>query len=373
MRLKRRIKMEKTKEKRGFSYYGKKFIDRYLVKAMGGMAMGLFSTLIIGLIIKQIGLIFPDTAFCTLLTNVASVATLMTGTGIAIGTAHALGASKLVLFSAATVGLVSANATAFLSGELFSIAGKVFSPGDPLSAFIAAVFAVEIGMLISGKTKLDILLTPLVTIAVGCTVGLLIGPYLSMGMAALGSFINYATTLQPFLMGVIISVIVGIVLTLPISSAALCIMLGISGIAAGAATVGCCVQMVGFAVMSYRENKVQGLLAQGLGTSMLQMPNIVKKPVIWIPTIAASAVLGPVSTLLFKMENVAAGAGMGTSGLVGPIMTFTTMTANGEAPWLVLVKILALYVILPAALVLLFTWIMYKLGWIKYGDTKLEL
>ena len=223
------------------------------------------------------------------------------------------------------------------------------------------------------STKVDILITPFVCIVSGSTVGLLIGPSISEFMAWLGSLINWGTEQAPFLMGIIVSVLMGIILTLPISSAALGVILGLNGLAAGAATVGCCANMVGFAVASYRENKVNGLLAQGLGTSMLQIGNIVKKPIIWLPAIIASAVLGPVSTLVFGMTNNATGSGMGTAGLVGQINTYQDMVAQGADPMVVLVKIIVLHIILPAILALIVSEFMRKKGMIKDGDMKLDV
>ena len=227
-------------------------------------------------------------------------------------------------------------------------------------------------MAVSGKTKIDILITPFVCIVSGSAVGLILGPPISTFMAFLGELINAGTKQAPFLMGIIVSVLMGIILTLPISSAALGIILNLSGIAAGAATVGCCANMVGFAVASYRENKVNGLLAQGLGTSMLQIGNIVKKPVIWLPAIITSAILGPVSTLVFGMTNNATGSGMGTAGLVGQITTYQTMVAEAS-PAIVLLKIALLHFILPAALSLGISELMRKKGLIKDGDMKLEV
>ena len=215
-------------------------------------------------------------------------------------------------------------------------------------------------------------MTPLVTIGAGSALGLLVGPPIVKLMTWLGDIINFATEQQPFLMGVIISVLMGMFLTLPISSAAIGISLGLSGIAAGAAVVGCCCQMVGFAVSSYKDNKTGGLIAQGIGTSMLQIPNIVKKPIIWLPTIIASAILGPVSTVLLKMTSNATGSGMGTAGLVGPLMTWEVMSATTPAT-VVLVEILLMYFVLPAILTTAICEGMKKLGWIKNGDMKLNL
>ncbi|MDA3730476.1 PTS sugar transporter subunit IIC [Niameybacter massiliensis] len=349
------------------------FVDRYLIKGLGGMASGLFCTLIIGLIIKQVGLFFPDTAIGNALLGIAGLATVLTGVGIGIGTAHQLEASKLVLYASAINGLIGAYATGFLNGSLI-VEGKVIlsGPGDPVGAFLATVIGLEIGRLVAGKTKLDILVTPAVTILAGSATALLLGPPISSFMTGLGSIIGYATELQPFLMGIVISVLMGMFLTLPISSAAIAMMLGLSGLAAGAATAGCTAQMIGFAVISYRENKVGGLLAQGLGTSMLQVPNIVRNPRIWLPPIIASAITGPIATMIFKMENVAAGAGMGTAGLVGPIFTWQTMIET-TPPMEVAIAILLVQFILPAGISLLVSEMMRKREWIKMGDLQLEL
>jgi uncharacterized membrane protein len=245
-------------------------------------------------------------------------------------------------------------------------------PGEPLGAFLAAYIGIEVGHLFSGKTKVDIIVTPLVTIGAGSAVGLILGPPISKFMTMLGEMINWGTEQQPFLMGIIVSVLMGMILTLPISSAALGVILNLSGLAAGAATVGCCCNMVGFAVASYRENKMGGLLAQGVGTSMLQVPNIMRKPIIWLPAILSSAILGPVGTVILKMANNPTGSGMGTAGFVGQIMTWQTMTAT-EAPEIVMFKIMLIHIILPAVVTLLISEFMRKKGWIKHGDMKLDL
>ncbi len=358
----------------GWKSYGKKFVDRYLISGLGGMALGLFSTLLIGLILKQIGSFMPQIAFGQFLIMVGQLATVLTGVGIAVGVAHNLGASKLVLYSSVLNGLIGAYALKIANGQLITDGGILLSgAGDPLGAFLAAVIGVEVGRLVAGKTKLDILVTPAITIIAGGITGMIIGPPVSGFMNILGDFIRVATELQPFLMGIVVSVSMGVFLTLPISSAAISMILGLSGIAAGASTAGCAAQMIGFAVMSYRENKINGLLAQGLGTSMLQMPNIIKNPKVWIPPILASAITGPLSTMVFKMENVAAGAGMGTSGLVGPILTWQTMSAGATSQGLLFVKIAAVYFVIPAVLTLIFASFMRKKGWIKDGDLKLEV
>ena len=269
--------------------------------------------------------------------------------------------------------MVGAFAAKLLAGSVLVDGAMVFAgPGEPLGAFLAAYVGIEFGHLVSGKAKVDILVTPIVTITAGSAVGLLVGPPISEFMTALGALINWGTEQQPFLMGIIVSVLMGMILTLPISSAALGVILNLSGLAAGAATIGCCCNMVGFAVASYRENKIGGLLAQGIGTSMLQVPNIVRKPIIWLPSILSSAILGPVGTMILHMTSNATGSGMGTAGLVGQIMTWQTMTAV-EPPMVVLVKIIVIQIALPAVVTLLISEFMRKKKWIQYGDMKLEL
>lgn len=349
----------------------KKVFNHIFIDGLSGMALGLFSTLIVGTIIQQIGLLvggnIGDTIFV-----VGKVAASLTGAGIGVGVACKFGESPLVTLSAATVGMVGAFASKLLAGTVLTEGAILYAgPGEPLGAFIAAFVGITIGSLVAGKTKLDILLTPLVTIVSGSVVGLIFGPPISSFMAALGSMVNWGTEQQPLLMGIVVSVLMGIFLTLPISSAAIGVILNLSGLAAGAATIGCCCNMVGFAVISYRENKTGGLLAQGIGTSMLQMPNIVRKPIIWLPAIISSAILGPIGTVLLHMTSNATGSGMGTAGFVGQIMTWQTMIAT-ESGVVVLVKILAIQIILPALLSLGIAEAMRKWGWIKTGDMKLE-
>ena len=336
------------------------------------MAQGLFATLIVGTIIQQIGTLVGG-SIGDMIFVVGKVAAALTGAGIGVGVAYRFKESSLVVLSAATAGMVGAFASKILAGTVLVEGAMVFAgPGEPLGAFIAAYVGIEVGRLVSGKTKVDILVTPIVTIGVGSAVGLLVGPPISEFMTALGALINWGTEQQPFLMGIIVSVLMGMILTLPISSAALGVILNLSGLAAGAATVGCCCNMVGFAVASYRENKMGGLLAQGIGTSMLQVPNIVKKPIIWLPAILSSAILGPVGTMVLHMTNNATGSGMGTAGLVGQIMTWQTMTAT-EPETMVLIKILLIHFILPAIITLAISEFMRKKQWIKSGDMKLEL
>jgi uncharacterized membrane protein len=350
----------------------KKLLDRVFIEGLGGMTQGLFATLIIGTIIQQIGLFMGGTAG-NLIYIVGRMAATLTGAGIGVGVARKLDGSQLVVVSAATAGMVGAFASKLLGGQVVQEGSMTFmGPGEPLGAFVAAYIAVELGILISGKTKLDIILTPLVSIGVGSAVGIFIGPTISRFMNWLGSLINWGTEQQPLLMGIIVSVLMGIILTLPISSAALGIILNLSGLAAGAATIGCCCNMVGFAVASFRENKIGGFFAQGVGTSMLQMPNIVKKPIIWLPAIISSAILGPVGTMILQMTNNATGSGMGTAGLVGPLMTWQVMTQS-EPATIVLIKILVIQIFLPALVTLGISEYMRKKKWIKPGDMKLEL
>lgn len=350
----------------------KKWFNRVFIDGLSGMALGLFSTLIIGTIIQQIGSLIGGTVGETLFL-LGKFAAAMTGAGIGVGVAYKFKEAPLVVLSAATAGMVGGFASKILAGSvLVDNIVHLDGPGEPLGAFIAAYVAIEAGHLISGKTKIDILVTPLTTILIGSIIGLLVGPPISSFMTGLGAIVNWGTEQQPFIMGIVVSVLMGMILTLPISSAALGIILNLSGLAAGAATIGCCCNMVGFAVASYRENKMAGLLAQGIGTSMLQVPNIVKKPVIWVPAILSSAVLGPVGTMVLHMTSNATGSGMGTAGLVGQIMTYQTMTAT-ESPLIVLFKILLIQIILPAVVTLIISEFMRKKSWIKYGDMKLDL
>ena len=350
----------------------KKILDRIFIDGLSGMAQGLFATLIVGTIIQQIGQLLGGN-IGDMLFVLGKVAASLTGAGIGIGVAYKFKESQLVVVSAATAGMVGAFASKLLAGTVLVEGTMVYAgPGEPLGAFIAAYVGIELGHLVSGKTKVDILVTPLVTIGAGSAVGLLLGPPISGFMTGLGAIINWGTEQQPFLMGIVVSVLMGMILTLPISSAALGIILNLSGLAAGAATVGCCCNMVGFAVASYREKKIGGLLAQGIGTSMLQVPNIVRKPIIWLPVILSSAILGPVGTMVLHMTSNATGSGMGTAGLVGQIMTWQTMIQS-EAAMVVLIKILVIQIILPAVVTLIISEFMRKKNWIKFGDMKLDL
>ena len=337
------------------------------------MATGLFATLIIGTIIQQVGNLIPG-MIGDYLYVIGKIAGVVTGAGIGVGVALRLKASPLTTVSAATAGMVGAFASKIIAGTVLVEGGMMLAGvGEPLGAFLAVITCVYMGRLVSGKTKVDILVTPFVCIVSGSAVGLLLGPGISGFMTWLGSIINWGTEQAPFLMGIVVSVLMGMILTLPISSAALGIILGLNGIAAGAATVGCCANMIGFAVASFRENRVNGLLAQGLGTSMLQIGNIVKKPVIWLPAIITSAILGPASTCVLHMTNNATGSGMGTAGLVGQINAYQTMVGEGVAPGIVLLQIILMHVLLPAILSFLISEVMRKKGWIQDGDMKLNV
>ena len=366
------VSMERRREEEEKMKLIKKYLNRIFIDGLTGMAQGLFATLIVGTIIQQLGNLIGGEAGAIIF-QLGKVAAAMTSAGIGVGVAYRFKESPLVVLSAATAGTVGGYASKILAGTLITEGNVLLAgPGEPLGAFIAAYIAIEVGHLVSGKTKIDILVTPIVTIMAGSAVGLLAGPPISSFMTGLGAIINWGTEQQPFLMGIVVSVVMGMILTLPISSAALGIIMNLSGLAAGAATVGCCCNMIGFAVASYRENKIGGLLAQGIGTSMLQVPNIVRRPLIWLPAILSSAILGPVGTMLFKMTNNATGSGMGTAGLVGQIMTFQTMVP-AEGATVVLLKMSLIHFILQAIDTLQISEFMRNKGLIKFGEMKLDL
>jgi len=328
-------------------------LKRYAIDALGAMALGLFASLIVGLILKVIG----EKIGIQFLVTCGLKAMGMLGPAIGVAVAHGLQAPPLVLFASTITGMAGA--------EL----------GGPAGCFIAVVIGTEFGKIVSKETKIDIIVTPMVTILMGVLTAQFVGPGIAALMNALGDLIMKATELKPIPMGVLVSLLMGLVsllmglaLTAPISSAALAIMLDLSGLAAGAATVGCSAQMIGFAIASYRENGWSGLISQGLGTSMLQIPNIVKNPLILIPPTLTSMLLGPLATTIFQMKNVPAGAGMGTSGLVGQ---FGTIEAMGASPD-VFLNIVILHLILPAVITLLISEFMRRRNWIKWGDLKLD-
>lgn len=343
--------MSKNKQSKLKLFLKKKNIEisvqRYFIDALGSMAQGLFASLLIGTIFNTLG---QQLNLSFLSETVWPIANSMTGAAIGVAVAYALKAPPLVLFSSTITGA----------------AGNAL--GGPAGAFMAALIGSEFGKLVSKETRLDIIVTTGVTILSGVSVGSVIGPIIGGLMSAMGEVVMYATELAPFAMGVIVSVIVGMILTLPLSSAALSMMLGLEGIAAGAAMAGCCAHMIGFAFMSFKENGWSGVAAQGLGTSMLQIPNLVKNPWCLLPPLIVSAITGPLSTMIFKMENSPIGAGMGTSGLVGIIETFNTMGGGIN----VIAGALILYLIIPALLTPLIGHFMRSKGLIKEGDLKLS-
>ena len=328
---------------------------RYGIDALGAMAQGLFCSLLVGTILKTLG----QQIKLDFLVQVGDYASAMSGAAMAIAIGLALKAPALVLFSLATVGY-AANA--------------IGGAGGPLAVLVIAILAAECGKLVSKETKIDILVTPIVTILVGVGLAVLIAEPIGKAAMAVGDAVKWATNQQPFLMGILVSVIIGIALTLPISSAAICAALGLTGLAGGAAVAGCCAQMIGFAVMSFKENRWGGLVAQGIGTSMLQMPNIVKNPRIWIPPTLAAAITGPIATCIFKLEMNGApiSSGMGTCGFVGQIGVITGW-ADKSVTTMDWVGLALICFVLPAVLSWVFCAVLRKIGWIKENDLKLDL
>lgn len=334
---------------------------RYGIDAMGAMAQGLFASLLIGTIIKTLG----QQLNVQFLIDAGNFAQQVAGPAMAVSIGAALSAPQLVLYSLIAVGMA---------------ANKLGGAGGPLAVYFITIVASECGKIVSKETKVDILVTPAVTILVGVGLSVLCAPAIGAAASSVGDFIKWATNLQPLLMGILVSVVVGMALTLPISSAAICAALSLTGLAGGAAVAGCCAQMVGFAVMSFRENGVGGLVSQGLGTSMLQMPNIIRNPRTWIPPTLASAITGPIATCLFHLEmnGPAVSSGMGTCGLVGQIGVYTgwlnDIAAGTKAAILPMdwVGLILICFVLPAVLTLLFAFFLRKWGWIKAGDLKLQ-
>ena len=377
----------------------KKYLKRYFVDAMGAMALGLFASLLIGTIIGTVaGYVAKVDSLAWLASSmnmIANAAKTVAGAAIGVAIAHKLGAHPLVIFSAAAVGHLSNGMGAIFNAktgaiikwgasEAASTATETFYSAGPAGVFFAVIIAAEIGMLVSKKTKVDILVTPLVTLTVGFIASFAFCPAVAYLMYYLGMFITVATAWAPLVMGIILSVVMGVILTLPISSAAICGVIfspdmqklmaekGLEEaflLAGGACVAGCCAQMVGFAVVSFRENRWGGIVSQGLGTSMLQMGNIVKKPVIWLAPTLAAAITGPISTMLFKLKCSGVSAGMGTCGMVGPIGVITS-TEWTPMMW---IGLLLVCIVLPAILSFAFNELFRKLGWIKTGDMQLDL
>ena len=342
-----------------------RYVKKYGVDAMSAMAQGLFCTLLVGTILntlgQQLGVVF--------LTKIGGFACAMVGPAMAVAIGYALKAPAMVLFSLVPVGY----ATNLLGGA-----------GGPFAVYVVAIVAAEVGNLVSGKTRIDILVTPIVNLLAGIGLALLIASPIGKAASWVGGVIMWATELHPFLMGIVVAVVVGMALTLPISSAAICAGLGLTGLAGGAALAGCCAQMVGFAVMSFKDNRWGGVVSQGLGTSMLQMGNIIRKPLVWVPAILTSAITGPLATCVFKlqMNGAAVNSGMGTCGLCGPIGVWTGWVAPSEAAlaggavaldpgfgdWM---GLLLVSIVLPALICGLIGWAFRKAGWLREGDLKL--
>ncbi len=344
----------------------KKILNHIFIDGLSGMALGLFSTLIIGTIIGQIGTLVGN-EIGTYLIAISSVAKTVTGAGIGVGVAAKFKQGPLVTVSAAVAGMIGAFPA--LGMESFAL-GKA---GEPLGAFVAALIGIECGRLVAGRTKIDIILTPLVSICTGAAAGFIVGLPISNFMKWLGNLVNINVEASPILGGIAVSVLMGMILTLPISSAALGVSMGLTGLAAGAATIGCCCQMVGFAVASYRENKFGGFIAQGIGTSMLQVPNILRRPLIWLPPIISSAILGPIASAVLHMVSTPIGSGMGSAGFVGQIAAYGAMLETGMSSKVALIQIIIMHFVLPAVVTLIFSEGMRKAGWIKDGDMKLEV
>lgn len=371
------MKSNSAKEK--FFAYLKNAPKRFFITAFSGMAQGLFVTLIAGTILAQIAGWIGDNYIGNLLKYLSSIAKSLMGAGIGVGIAHALGKNKLLIFSSAVVGMIGAFADKLMPGSVAFTTLTLGAPGNPIGAYVVTMVAVEVVGAYAGKTKLDILFIPLGALICSMAGIFVAFPFIWL-VNQLGSLIAVATEITPFIMGIVIAVIMGVLLTMPTSSAAIWVAVsspvlagGVGAVgydamllAGGAATVGCACHMVGFAVASYRENKVSGLISQGIGTSMLQIPNIMKKPVIMLPMMISSAILGPISTCVFKLKCGASGGGMGTSGLVGVFDLF-----NYTSGALGIVGIILLMIVLPAILNFVISEFMRKKGWIKQGDMKL--
>lgn len=383
--------------KNKFWTFTKKLSKRWFIDAFTGMAQGLFVTLIAGTIFTTLGqyVFTENNAIGRLLVMAGRIASMLMGAGIGAGIAHRLKMPPLVVFSAIVAGFIGAWADSFIAAgwdanAVSALAGKIFAgnttrPGNPIGSYVTALMACEISGLVAGRTKLDIIIVPLVSILVSVLGAYVSYPFIWL-VNILGKGIAVATKFTPFFMGMIIAVIMGVLLTLPTSSAAIWVAIAspiITGaasspdqiqamyIAGGAATVGCACQMVGFAVMSFKENGWGGLISQGIGTSMLQIPNVMKNPRILLPPMLASAICGPLSTCLFKLTCGASGGGMGTCGFVGMIDIVTTTKAQGGKMWLAAIGIVLLMIVLPALLSWLFCLLFRKINWIKQGDLKL--
>lgn len=366
--------------------YLKKLCKRWFIDAFSGMAQGLFVTLIAGTIIKTIGQLIGDNYVGRILVLTGNIASVMMGAGIGAGIANYLKTSKLVMFSAIVAGFIGAMSSQFIGadfagGTMENVSNIVSKglPGNPIGAYVTALLACEIGNLVAGKTKLDILIVPIVCLTVSVLGAYISYPFIWL-VNKIGDGIAIATEITPFFMGLIIAVVMGLLLTFPTSSAAIWVAVAAENtsefmlIAGGAAAVGCACQMVGFAVMSFRENKWSGLISQGLGTSMLQIPNIMRNPRVLIPPVIASAICGPMATCLFKLKCGASGGGMGTCGFVGIISAYQSSVSYGNMPqWKFWLAVIFLFFVIPALVCWGLGLLLRKINWIKENDLKLEL
>lgn len=352
--------------------YIKKYLHHLFVDGMNGMALGLFATFIWGNLLQQIGF-YTSGSISILIYNFGKLLCSLTCAGIGIGIAHKFQEGLWITICSAICAMAGGHALEFLSGSILSGSSIILnSPGEPLGAFIAAYVGIEVGHLLANKTRWDFLITPMLTLCSGIATGLLIGPYISMFSSWFGDLISWSTQQSPVLMGVLVSVLMGIASTFPIHAITIASSLHLSGLAAGAAAIGCCCHMIGFAVASYPENKLSGFLSQSIGTSTLQMGNVFRNPLILLPVILSSAILGPISTVILKMSNSSASAGLGSLGFNCSISAWQYMTQT-QSPALVLAKIVLMHFLLPAIFTLLFSNWMRKNKWIKFGDMKLDM
>ncbi|MCL2804653.1 MAG: PTS sugar transporter subunit IIC [Treponema sp.] len=365
---------EKLNDNNIWSYI-KNVANRWFITASGGMAFGLFASLIAGTIVNQIGKWIGDGSIGLAFQTVGFASQILMGAGIGAGVAHSLKAEKLVLFSAVCAGFIGAQCIAIINSinanEMFSIFLR--SPGDPVSAFLVSLIAVELGQFLKGRTRLDIVVLPISAILISCLMAFTICPPIVKAFTAFGNWIMLTTETNPIWMGLVISVSIGLFLTMPTSSAAICVACGIGGLAGGAAVVGGASHMICFAVMSWRENRISGLIAQGIGTSMLQIPNIFKNPRLLIPPVLASAVGGIFASAVFQIHCDRTGSGMGTSGLVGVFTTVSTSLDNGINTGTLIFAVILLFFVIPAIFGVMGRLILGKINWIKDGDLKLEL
>ncbi len=351
----------------------KNYFKRFFVDGMVGLSIGLFTTVVAGTILETIGLIMGGQVG-QYIAMAASLVKLLVGIGIGVGVATKLGASSSVVVCSAIVGYIGAYAYDILNGSHF-VDGviNINEAGDPLAAYIAVYVTVEIGDLIANKTKLNYMITPILAITVGCAISFYVAKPLNDVTKAYSDMVGWAMEQNDFVMSIVVSVLMGIAMTLPISSVAIALSLNMTGTVAAAATIGCCVNMIGFATASFRDNKIEGFLLQGLGTSTIQFPNVVKNPLICLPVLITSAILGPMGVCIFKMTSETSAAGMGSCGFVSQIMTYQTMINDGVGRNMVMIEIMLLQLLLPAVLTWFISEFMRKRGLIKENDMKISI